>query len=214
MNGAVCLGEHLTVSADGKLRMAPWSVMRNVVDVVAKSGADTTKLRVTDTLPGRLLIDRMVEYTNDTPIEHDIRVLVTRRWRRWVTSNPNAVQFRDRWSSAITDKDALEPIIPAVPTVASLMNGQTGSAGDIGSNATAEPNPGRFHHWWGTNVAEEWLGPLEPGATIRVWYHQYAWTPGPFSDNANKNSPRHEAEAGWARIQLQTHPGPGKLVTG
>ncbi|AGT12934.1 hypothetical protein KAYACHO_30 [Mycobacterium phage KayaCho] len=214
MNGSVCLGEHLVTDAQGNLQLAPWSVPRNVVDVKAQSGNDTTKLLITDTLPGRLLIDRMVDYTNDTPIEQDIRVMVTRRWRRWVTSSPNAVQFRDRWSSAITTADALEPVIPVEPTVASLFNGQVGSAGDMQSNTVAEPNPGLFHHWWGTGVAEEWLGPLKPGSTIRVWYRQFCWTPPPFSDNANKNAPRHEAEAGWARIQLQTFPRAGRLVTG
>jgi len=210
----VCVGEHLTITPEGQLRLAPWSTMRNVVDVVARSGGDTRKLLQTDELPGLLLIDKQLQYTNDTPINLDIRILVTRRWRRWITSNPNAVQFRDRWSLATTERDALEPVMPAMPTTASISNGQVGSAGDLGSNSVAEPQPGKFNHWWGTSTAEEWPGTLEPGETLRLWYRQYAWTPGPWSNNANKNAPRHEAEAGYARIQIQTFPGEGKLVTG
>lgn len=210
----VCVAENLIVGADGKLRLAPWSAPRNVVDVVASSGADTTKLMETRTLPGRLLIDRQVLWQNDSPVDHDVRVEITRRWKRWIVSNPNAIQFRDRWSSAITPVESAAPIIPEEPVVSGTQNGQTGSAGDIGTNSVAEPNPGKFWHWWGTNTSEEWLGPLAPGETLRLWYRTYVWTPPPFSDNANKNSPAHEAEAGYARIQLMAFPRQGKAVSG
>jgi hypothetical protein len=209
----VCLAENLTIGPDGKLQLAPWSRPRNVVDVLAPSGADTNKLLETTTLPGRLLIDRKVEWLNDSPVDHMVRVMVTRRWRRWVTSNPNAIEFRDRWSSAITPANT-DPIEAAEPVVSGYFNGQTGSTGDIGTNSVAEPSPGKFWHWWGTNTTEEWLGPVEPGETMRVWYRGYVWTPPPFSDNANKNSPAHEAEAGWSRIQLIVYPDQGKAVTG
>ncbi|AXN53307.1 hypothetical protein PBI_THONKO_35 [Mycobacterium phage Thonko] len=202
----VCLGENLTVGDDGVLRLAPWSVPRNVVDVIAKSGADG-KLLATTSLPGKLLIDKRIEWRNDTPVDHRVIIRVTRRWKRWITSNPNAVQFRDRWSSAI---DA----VPDVPVVSGIFNSQTGSAGDIGTNSVAEPQPGRFWHWWGTNTSDEWVGPVEPGQTLRVHYRAYVWTPPPWSDNANKNAPLHEAEAGFTRLQLIAHPEQGKLVTG
>lgn len=210
----VCVGEHLTITEDGKLRLAPWSVPRNVVDVKIPSGGDTRSLLQTDQLPGRLLMNKQVQYTNDTPIELDVRILVTRRWRRWVTSNPNAVQFRDRWTWAVTEAAALEPNQPAVPLTTSLFNGQVGSASDLGSNSVAEPEPGQFRHWYGTGTSEEWPVTLKPRETIRVWYRQYAWTPGPFSNNANKNAPRHEAEAGYSRLAVWTFPLAGKLVTG
>jgi hypothetical protein len=210
----VCVAENLVVGADGKLRLAPWSRPRNVVDVMCPSAADTTKLLETKTLPGRLLVDKPVLWRNDTPVDHDVRVIVTRRWRRWVTSNPNAVQFRDRWSSAITPKDAEEPILPAEPFTTDYLNGQTGGASDIGTNSVAEPNPGKFWHWIGTNTTDERLGPIKPGETLRVWYRQYVWTPPPWSNNANKNSPAHEAEAGWVRLQLMAFPQQGRLVTG
>lgn len=209
----VCLAENLVLGDDGKLRLAPWSVPRNAVDEVVLSGGDTTKLLVTDDLPGRLLINRQVKWTNDSPVDHTVRVEVHRRYRRWVTSNPNAVQFRDRWSWAISEKGD-EVVDPAEPNTADTFNSQAGSAGDIGTNTVAEPFPGKFWHWWGTTATEEWLGPVRPGATIAVWYRCYVWTPPPWSDNANKNAPAHEAEAGWARIALQVFPKQGGLVTG
>jgi len=210
----VCLAENLAVGPDGKLRLAPWSRPRNVADVVASSGGDTTKLLETITLPGRLLIDKQLQWTNDTPVRHDVRLEITRRWRRWITSNPNAIQFRDRWSSAITEDGTTIPVMPEEPLTSDILNGQTGSASDIGTNSVAEPNPGKYWHWWGTNTTEEWLGPLEPGDTLRVWYRQYVWTPPPFSDNANKNAPAHEAEAGYVRLTLIAHPQQGNTVVG
>lgn len=209
----MCVGENLIVGPDGALQLAPWSVPRNVVDVMAVSGGDTTKLLETRTLPGRLLIDKRVKWFNDTPVDHQVRFLVTRRWRRWIVSNPNAIQFRDRWSSSITPKGS-DRVDPALPVVSGIFNSQTGSAGDIGTNTVAEPFPGKFWHWWGTNTSEEWLGPVKPGDLFQAHYRAYVWTPPPWSNNANKNSPAHEAEAGWARLQLQVFPEQGKLVTG
>lgn len=203
---AVCVSENLVIGEDGKLRMAPWSVPRNVVDEIALSGADG-KLLQTISLPGKLLIDKKVQWLNDTPVEHMVRVLPTRRFKHWVTSNPNAIQFRDRWTSAID-------LPAALPVVSGIHNGRSGSAADIGTNSVAEPQPGVFWHWWGTNTSEEWLGPVKPGQTLYVHYRAYVWTPPPWSDNANKNSPRHHAEAGWTRLQLQAFPEQGPLVGG
>ena len=209
----VCVAENLAIGADGKLRLAPWSVPRNVLDVMAKSSGDTLKLLETTTLPGRLMVDQKGEWLNNTPVDHMVRVIITRRWKRWVVSNPNAVQFRDRWSTAITPVGDT-PVPAEIPVVSGIMNGQVGSAGDIGTNSVAEPNPGKYWHWWGTNSVDEWVGPVQPGETIRLHYRIYVWTPPPFSDNANNNSPGHESEVGWARIQLMAFPQQGKLVTG
>ena len=209
---AICVSENLTVDADGKLRMAPWSVPRLVADVMAKSGGDG-KLLETRELPGKLLVDTAAGWVNDSPVDHMIRVVVTRRWRWWVTSNPNSVQFRDLWTTAITAKGA-QYVEPQEPVVTGIYNGKVGSAGDVGSNSVAEPNPGLFIHWWGTTTSEEWLGPLEPGDQIALRYRANVWTPPPFSDNANKNSPRHEAEWGYSRVQLIAYPRQGKLVSG
>lgn len=208
----VCVGENLAINVDGQIELAPWSVPRNLVDMIAGSGGDTTQLPATITLPGRLLVDKQIKWTNDTPVNHEIRVEVTRRWKRWVTSNPNAVQFRDRWTSVISAVGQAI-ITPQRPVVSGLYNSITGSAGDIGTDTVAEPNPGVIYGWWDTNTAEEWLGPVAPGETLSLWYEMYVWTPPPFSDNANKNAPNHQAEAGWARVALMGFPEQGPLVT-
>lgn len=208
----VCVGENLAINVSGQLELAPWSVPRNLVDVIGGSGSDTNQLPSTTTLPGRLLINIEVAWLNDTPVDHDIRVEVTRRWKRWVTSNPNAIQFRDRWTSTITPA-GLATVIPQQPVVSGLYNSITGSAGDIGTNTVAEPNPGVIYGWWDTNTAEEWLGPVKPGEVLSLWYQMYVWTPPPFSDNANKNAPNHQAEGGWARVGLMGFPKQGPLVT-
>jgi hypothetical protein len=208
----VCVGENLAINDAGQLELAPWSVPRLLVDEIAGSGADTTKLPATTTLPGRLLIEKYVQWTNDAPVDHTIRVEVTRRWKRWVTSNPNAIQFRDRWTSVIIPVGAAFTL-PQPPVVSGLYNSITGSAGDLGTNTVAEPNPGVFYSWWDTNTGEEWLGPVKPGETFGLWYRMYVWTPPPFSDNANKNAPNHQAEGGWARISLMGFPAQGPLVT-
>lgn len=205
---SACVAEHLRVGEDGKLRLAPWSTPRNVLDEIARSNADTTKLLQTINVErALLLVNWQGSWLNDTPITHMVRVQVTRRYKRWVTSNPNAVQFRDRWSSAIDAE-------PAEPVVSDTLNGQTGSAGDIGTNTVAEPQPGKFWHWWGTNTSDEWLGPIEPGERFNLAYRAYVWTPPPWSNNANKGAPGHEAEAGYARLAIHAMPEPSKQVMG
>ncbi|ACU41182.1 hypothetical protein SEA_DAKA_36 [Mycobacterium phage Daka] len=210
----VCLSENLAVSPDGKLRLPRWSVVRNVGDIVVASAGDTTKLLISDTLPGRQLIEGRLAWTNDSPVEQQLRVEVTRRYRRWVTSNPNAIEFRDRWSWVVIPEG--DPLIdPAEPDVSDTFNGKTGSAGDIQTNTVAEPLPGVFRHWWGTTTSEEWIPDvLAPGDTFSMWYRAYVWTPPPWSDNANKNAPTHAAEAGYSRLQLTAYPAQGKVVVG
>jgi hypothetical protein len=203
---STCVSENLIVHGDGKLAFAPWSVPRPVADVYADSGNDGL-LTKQITLPGKLLIDLKTDWTNDTPVEHMVLIRITRRYRTWITCNPNAVQFRDRWSWAIDNE-------PAEPVTSGIFNGQTGSAGDVGTNTVAEPNPGKFWHMWGTNSAEEWVGPLTTNQQLKVHYRQYVWTPPPFSDNANKNQPEHRANAGWARVQLISFPQQGTFVRG
>lgn len=213
---SVCLGENLTTDADDRLRLAPWSVPRNLVDEIIRSGGDTAAMPESITLPGRLLMDKQVSWTNDSPVAHDIRVEVTRRWKRWLVSNPNAIEFRDRWTNAISPAGtaAADIVVPEEPVTTGIFNSQAGSAEDTGTNTVAEPNPGLFYHWWPTNTAEEWLGPIQPGETLSIWYRMYVWTPRPFSDDANKNSPAHQVEAGWSRLALMGFPEQGALVTG
>jgi len=58
------------------------------------------------------------------------------------------------------------------------------------------------------------VGPLAPGQRLNVHYRTYVWTPPPWSDNANKNSPQHQAAARYSRVQLQAFPTQGSLVVG
>ena len=205
-NPAVCVDQNLLVTEDGELRLAPWSVPQLGVDVLARSGGDG-KLLPAQALPGKLLIDQRATITNDAPVRRMALVTVTRGPKHWITSNPNAIQFRDRWTTAI-DAEA------ARPTTEGAFNSQCGSAIDVGTNTVAEPNPGKQWQWRDAHAMDEWIGPLEPGQTLNLWYRCYVWTPPPWSDNANKNSPAHEAYATWARIQIRLFPMQGGLVTG
>lgn len=204
----VCLGENLTSDpATGGLQMAKWSVPRLVHDVAVISSGDGAVVETT-TSPGNLLMDHQASWINDSPVGHTMLIRVIRRWKKVVTSNPNAIQFRDRWAWQI-NAAAVEPITNAI------MNGQSGLAGDLGTDTVAEPNPGVFTAWLGSNSSDEWVGlTLNPGDVFNIWYRMYVWTPPPWSDNANKNAPTHSAEAGWARMQLIVFPQQGPTVQG
>lgn len=205
----VCVDENLITDASGLLRIQPWAFPRLVADIRAMSGGDG-KLAPEQALPGKLLIDQKLGWKNATPVEMMVLIRVTRASKRWITSNPNAIQFRDRWTYVI-DTDNLTP---TMPVTTGIYNSQVGSAMDAGTNSVAEPNPGKQWVWTDSNCADEWVGPVASGERINLWYRCYVWTPPPYSDNANKNSPQHEAYAGWARIQLIAFPGQGSLVIG
>ena len=204
---SVCIGQQLAVNGDQQLQLAPWSVPSLIADVKALSGGDG-KLVETIYLPGKKLMDQKLTWANATPVTYTVLIRVIRRYKAWIVSNPNAIQFRDRWNWAV-NADAPEPIVTG------LYNGQCGSAGDVGTNTVAAPNPGLFHHWMGTTTADEWVWePVNVGDQFNFWYQAYVWTPPPWSNNANKNSPQHNAQAGWTRIQLWGFPQQGSLVTG
>lgn len=187
--------------------MAPWSVPRLVHDAITHSGGDGQLLSTT-TLPGKLLMEHPFHWKNDSPVDHTLLIRVTRRWRETLVSNPNAIEYRDRWSWAINTD-------PVEPTVSGVYNGQAGLSNDIGTNTVAEPNPGLWYGWWGSSTSDEWIPlPITPGDQLNVWYRQYVWTPQPWSDNANKNNPQHSAAAGWSRCQLWAYPQQGKTVIG
>lgn len=205
----VCLDENITTDDAGLLQLEPWAVPRLVADVRASSGSDG-KLTPHLTLPGKLLINQRVAWRNVTPIDAMLLIRVIRGSKSWVVSNPNAIQFRDRWTYVI-DPDDVEPV---PPVTTGIYNSQVGSALDVGTNSVAEPNPGRQWVWTDVNCSDEWVGPVTPGDYFNLWYRCYVWTPPPWSDNANKNSPVHQANAGWTRIQLIAFPQQGSVVSG
>lgn len=202
----VCVDENLTTFGDNLLRMQRWAVPRLVVDQMANSGADGHLVATTE-LPGKLLINSEVAWISDSPVDTDILIRVTRGPKTLVTSNPNVIQFRDRWTRTINST-------PPVPITSGIFNSECGSGIDLGTNSVAEPNPGKDYKWMDACSSDEWFGPLKFGQRVRVHYRCYVWTPPPFSDNANKNSPEHSAAASWARIQLIAFPAQGTLVAG
>jgi len=205
----VCVDENITTDAGGALLLQPWSVIRPVVSVVAKSMNDG-KLKPQITAPGKLMIDQKFGWRNDGPLDQLVVIRVTRGPKEWVVSNPNVIQFRDRWTSVIDKKS----LTPEVPVTTGYFNSQCGSGFDVGTNSVSEPDVGVQFGWADVSTDEEIVGPVKPGQTINAWFRCYVWTPWPFSDNANKNSPRHEAYARWAKLEILTLPQQGNLVTG
>lgn len=204
----VCVDENLAVDAAGRLRLQPWSVPELVVDVRAKSSGDGPLARPWTVLPGRLMIEQQIHWHNNAPTARPLLIRVTRGPRQWWTSQPNAIQFRDRWTYAVDAE-------PSPPLTSSIFNGRTGSALDLGTNSVAEPLPGVQFMWTEVNSVDEWLPyPIEPNQSFSLWYRCYMWTPPPWSDNANQNSPTHAAFANWARLQLIAFPDQGSVVTG
>ncbi len=203
---SVCTDEHIGIDSAGLLRLERWSVPRLVSDIKAESSGDGN-LTQTIALPGKLLIESNSTWANDAPVDMMMLIRVTRSWRGWLTSNPNAVQFRDRWTWAKDRK-------PSTPVTTGVFNSQVGSAIDLGTNTVAEPLPGREWVWTPVTMSDEWVGPIAPGERLNVWYRAYVWTPPPWSDNANKNSPQHSATANYTRVQLIAFPQQGSVVVG
>lgn len=196
---SVCVDENLTITSGGKLQLAPWSVPRQVAVAKAYSGYNGAIGALT-ALPGLLLIDQQLSWRNETPVDHTIVTRISRGTRAIVVSNPNAVQVRDRWTWAFDDT-------PTVPVTSGIFNSQCGLAGDIGTNSIAEPNPGMFWTWRSPDCIDDWQQlPVTPGQTYNVWYRLYVWTPPPWSDNANKNSPFHAVYVDPVTISLIAFP--------
>ena len=202
----VCLSENLTTNPAGDLQLQPWASVRLVVDTIASSAGDGSISALT-ALPGKLLIDKRINWTNDAPIPQGIMIRLTRGPKQWLTSNPNAIQFRDRYTHAVNKT-------PDAPLTTSLYNSQAGSALDVGTDSVAQPNAGQQWMWTDATTTDEFLAPLNPGDTLNTWYRMYVWTPPPFSNNANLNNPHHAVVANWARLQLFAYPLQGTVVTG
>lgn len=204
----VCMDENMTTDAAGQPQFEPWAVPRPVVDLKVQSGGDGRLIKPEISLPGKRLISQKFSWLNDTPIEQPVLIRVTRASRSILTSNPNAIQVRDKWNYAIDNN-------PEEPITTTVHDGQFGGAIDLGSNSVAEPVPGRLWLWSDTCTVDKWVTPLlKPTQTVNVWYQCYVWTPPPWSNNANKNSPQHEVYVNWVRLQLIVHPMQGNVVVG
>lgn len=200
-----CVSRNLKVS-QGVLGIEPWSTPRIVADVTVNSTGDGTYTSLV-TLPGKLLLDQQISWQNTSPLPARVLLRVGRAWRDFLVSNPNAVQVRDRWTTRIDGT-------PPVPDTSTVLQSQFGGALDLSSNSVATPLAGRLWVHQDAHIVEDWLGPVEPLARLNIWYRAYLWTPPPWSNNANNNSPAHQANVRSVRLQLMAFPELDEAVTG
>lgn len=195
----VCVSRNLSIT-DNVLGIQPWSIPRHVIDQTFNSVGDGPFDQQT-TLPGKLMIDSgILSWTNTSPLAANMLLRIQRARREYFTSNPNVVQIRDRFTTSITDKD------PRVPDPSDTYQGATGGGVDVGATSAGQPISLQVAVWEDPSVTEDWIGPVPPGGTFKLWYRCYLWTPPPWSNNANANKPLHYASVFNARIQAMAFP--------
>lgn len=197
----VCISKNLGVDS-GVLKVEPWSVFRHVADTTTPATGDGTIVQ-TDYLPGKLMVQAGLAWTSDAPIPLQMVVRIQRGPRQIITSNPNAVQIRDRWTSLNSPIGEL----PEYPTTAIVFQSQRTLAGDLSTNIDTTPKAGIFANYIDQTMTEDLVPDLlMPGETVTVLYAAFAWTPPPFSNNANAGGPVHTVTVSWVRIQLMAIP--------
>lgn len=195
----VCVDRNMGIDG-GVLSVEPWSLPRHVYDSTFNSVGDGDFTQLT-TPPGKLMVDSGIQtWASDSPLP--CRVLFRmQRGPRWIrTSNPNAASIRDRYTVTTNGTD------PRVPDTSTTFQGQTGAAVDFSAPASASPFPGVYWVYEDAAIMEDWLGPIEPGGSLKFWYRCYLWTPPPWSNNANNGAPTHGAQVGYTRVQLIAFP--------
>lgn len=193
----VCASRNLKITGS-TLGIEKWSVPRIVTSAVATPLANGA-IGATIFLPGKLMQDQTLSWTSDYPIPVMVRLMVNRGGRTVITSNPNAVQIRDRWTWKIDGT-------PTVPDPSVTLQSQMGTALDLSTNVAALPLAGWIRLERDTALTEEWIGPVPAGSTLNVHYKCYAWTPPPFSNNANNGGPFHEAHVRNTTLLIMTFP--------
>lgn len=194
----VCTSRNLDITLPA-LALEPWSAPRMVNQVTAASiadGAISSSGLVSQ--PGRLLIDTSISWTSDSPLDSMMRLVVIRDYRSIVVSNPNAVQIWDSWNYAI-DTTA------RTPDSYNLVNSLCTLGIDVGTNNVAQPYAGVMSQDYPATASEEWYT-LPAGATLNIKYRCYVWTPPPWSNNANANSPTHSASVRGVKLRLWAFP--------
>lgn len=195
----VCVTRNTDI-VGGDLSIAKWALPRMVSDQYFASTGDGTFGQLT-TPPGKLMIDSGIQtWTSDSQLPTRVLLRVQRDRRDLLVSNPNAAQIRDRYTYTINGTN------PRVPETSSVLQGQTGASIDLSSNFAGTPFIGRFWVYDDQHMIEDWITTLEPGAAFKYWYRAYLWTPPPWSNNANANSPQHSATIRGTRIQVWAFP--------
>ena len=194
-----CVSRNMGI--DGNvLSIEQWSTPRIVHDTTYNSTGDGAFTAQT-TLPGKLMIDSgIISWTNSGPLDAMVLLRIQRAYRNWVVSNPNYVQIRDRYTTAIGGDD------PRVPDTSSTYHGQSGGSLDVGLLYTGATIIGKYWDWEDGTLLEDWVGPVPAGEVLKVWYRCYLWTPPPWSNNANNGSPEHSASVRSSRIRLMAFP--------
>lgn len=194
----VCTDRNMKITA-GVLGVEKWSVPRFVVDTTVNSTGDGSLTQQT-TLPGKLMIDASASWVSDSPLDTMMLIRITRGARWCLTSNPNYVQFRDRWTFALDDT-------PRVPDVSNTFQAAFGGSCDRGTGGDSIGTPWAGKHWYYSDPTMTEDFQLVPsGSTFNMAYRCYVWTPPPWSNNANANTPVHSATANNVRIQLIAFP--------
>lgn len=202
----VCTSANLAVSEDRRLQLNPRSGMQLVADVVVPANGDGKVAFTPDIAQPKVLIEHKMAWSNDLGLDVVLRVCVTRGSRSVKTSQPNAIQFRDRYTWAVNAE-------PSEPSLTGYYNSQCGAGIDLGTNSTAEPNPGRLWVWWDAHLEDEFYD-VDAGEDFKLWYRCAVWTPEPWSDNANSGNPEHTAAGRFTRLQLIAYPKQDGLVVG
>ncbi|UYP17704.1 hypothetical protein OED52_13590 [Rhodococcus sp. Z13] len=194
----VCVSRNLDIT-DGELALQPWSVPRHVYDQSFSSVGNGNFSALTS-LPGKLMIDSGVQsWTNTSPLPAQILLRLNRGARTFFVSAPNMAQLRDRVTTAI-DKT------PIVPDTSNQYLGAGGGGGDLSTGVTTQPPAGLLRLFEDAMISEDWYGPVPPGSTFRFHYRANLWTPPPWSNNANANTPVHSCTIDPTRIQLIAFP--------
>ncbi len=108
------------------------------------------------------------------------------------------VQIWDSWTTAV---DATA----RTPDNYSAANGLTTLGLDVGTDNASQPWGGVIAQDYPATSTEDWIE-LPAGSTLNIAYRCYVWTPPPWSNNANANSPQHEADVRSVKLRLWAYP--------
>ncbi|MGW5514240.1 DUF7172 family protein [Nocardia africana] len=194
----VCVDRNLAITA-GVLGINKWSAPRMVAQVSAPSTGDgaITGNGLT-AQPGRLMIDTSISWVSDSPLPSMVKLEVIRAYRTIICSNPNVIQIWDSWTTAVDGA-------ARTPDNYGAANGITTFGFDAGTDNASQPVKGLIYQDYPQSATEDWIE-VPAGSTLNVNYRCYVWTPPPWSNNANANSPTHEADVRGVKLRLWAYP--------